>query len=351
MAKIRFLSAGDDDGCTFYRCIEPARVLRERGHDATSSRTIGLGEAASADVVVFARSSEAPAVALMKQLLAMTSHRPKIVYEIDDDLLNLPTHQVIAHDHYANQARRDRITFLAQHADVFTAPTAHLVDQFNKDVGTLREGTEAFVVPNYVPERFVVDKVPERAGPPVIGWAGSYTHRLDFEQVILPLRRALRETDASVHLIGADYTGRIRAAAHVPAPEEFGGPAPWVAAVQAAAARTRFTPWTEGVPAYLEQLDFTIGLAPLVDDLFNRSKSDIKLKEYAARGIAPIASDVGPYADSSVPRLGVYEGATWGNWLVDEGGVRPEVTEDALRWAKRNTLELHAEAWEMALLS
>jgi glycosyltransferase involved in cell wall biosynthesis len=57
----------------------------------------------------------------------------------------------------------------------------------------------------------------------------------------------------------------------------------------------RFSWWFEDTNAWLRNVDFDIGLAPLVPSVFNQAKSPIKTAEYAALGIPAIASDVGPY--------------------------------------------------------
>ena len=53
-------------------------------------------------------------------------------------------------------------------------------------------------------------------------------------------------------------------------------------------------------PAFINWLSrehrWHIGLAPLTDTHFNRSKSAIKAMDYAALGLPTVASDTGPYA-------------------------------------------------------
>lgn len=49
--------------------------------------------------------------------------------------------------------------------------------------------------------------------------------------------------------------------------------------------------WAQGVKA----LGIDIGLAPLADNMFNRSKSNLRWMEYAMAGMAPIVSPVAPY--------------------------------------------------------
>jgi hypothetical protein len=43
---------------------------------------------------------------------------------------------------------------------------------------------------------------------------------------------------------------------------------------------------------------FDLGIAPLVDNAFNRLKSDIKVLEYTAMGLPVVASSVEPYSDA-----------------------------------------------------
>src|SRR5262249_49077985 len=52
-----------------------------------------------------------------------------------------------------------------------------------------------------------------------------------------------------------------------------------------------FIHWLQSLPPY------DIGLAPLVDNEFNRAKSPIKYLDYAALGMAVVCSDLEPYRE------------------------------------------------------
>jgi glycosyltransferase involved in cell wall biosynthesis len=97
---------------------------------------------------------------------------------------------------------------------------------------------------------------------------------------------------------------------------------------------------------------FDIGIAPLADSPFNASRSNVKLKEYAALGVPWLASPVAPYAGL---------GSEQGGLLVEDGGWEPAVREliehplrrrrlaqRAREWAKTQTIEAAATHWEAA---
>lgn len=341
MAKIAFWSSGVTDACTFYRCAEPARVLAARGHDTVCEYSMGLGTAMEADVLVIQRPTEVGPRQVMEKLLALPERsRPRIVVELDDDLFDIPEHHS-AHAMMEDPARRGRLAWALAHADRVTVTNYHLAEQVGLPEGF---ANDVRVVPNYVPERFVVDAVPETDNRPVITWAGSDTHRRDFDEVAIPLRKLLRErSDFRVRIIGAPYAARLYTSTigfpQRPGPE-----------------RVAQVPWTEGVDGYISTLTGHVGLAPLADDLFNRSKSDLRLKELAARGMVVVSSVAGPYADSPVPRVIAHAGVVVAGWedvlrmLLDYSTDRVEHQVMALRWAQRNTLEAHAAEWEAALL-
>ncbi len=113
--------------------------------------------------------------------------------------------------------------------------------------------------------------------------------------------------------------------------------------------------WTEWI--HFEQLtkklaSFDIGLAPIVDNTFNRSRSNCKVREYAAAGVPWLASPVGPYQ-----RLGKEEGGKLvadGDWhkeieqLLKSPFKRSRAGRRAKAWAKRETISQTVTLWEDA---
>ena len=69
-------------------------------------------------------------------------------------------------------------------------------------------------------------------------------------------------------------------------------------------------------PSALGSLGLDIGIAPLVDNPFNRCKSNQKWLEYSACGIAGVYSDLPPYSDSVVNgRTGILVANTTEAWF------------------------------------
>jgi len=97
-----------------------------------------------------------------------------------------------------------------------------------------------------------------------------------------------------------------------------------------------------------------IGIAPLLDSEFNRSRSNVKLKEYGAGGAAWAASPVGPYRELGAKQGGILvEDGRWFealDGLVRNRIMRFRLARRALRWARTQTVDRHAGDWEQRFL-
>jgi hypothetical protein len=97
---------------------------------------------------------------------------------------------------------------------------------------------------------------------------------------------------------------------------------------------------------------FDIGIAPLADTAFNRSRSDIKLKEYASGCAAWLASPVGPYRRLGEAQGGLLVGDD--EWVAKAGELirnprrRRRLAKRASKWARDQVIERHGHVWEEA---
>ena len=105
-------------------------------------------------------------------------------------------------------------------------------------------------------------------------------------------------------------------------------------------------------PARLAAMELDIAVAPLTDHPFNRAKSSLKLLEYGALALPVVASDLEPYREAPVSRVGDNPDA----WIEalraiarssDAGRSRGETLH---RWVEtKQTLQLQLPAWKAAL--
>ncbi len=122
------------------------------------------------------------------------------------------------------------------------------------------------------------------ARPVVVGWGGSSGHREDIARIAPALVRWVLETPGvTLQLMCADSIWSLFAAL----PDD----------------RKARTP-TGGIGDYYRFVGgLDVGLAPLADTGFNRSRSDVKFVEYAAHGAVAVLQDLVPYQGAAEDRV------------------------------------------------
>ena len=95
-------------------------------------------------------------------------------------------------------------------------------------------------------------------------------------------------------------------------------------------------------PEWVSSLGFDIGVAPLLDNVFNRAKSNLRWLEYSAMGIPTVASPVENFKKSIVPGVtGLFADNT-DEWvyqlsqLIEDKELRLRMGENALSEVKRS---------------
>lgn len=345
--KVRVYPA-DQWGCGHYRLIFAGKALAAQGYDVTvimPGTGSGIGgvvfdsrvwaiefEAdADADVFVFQRPTNIMAVDLIRLL----RRRGKaVVVDMDDDLTRIHPNNAafrLLHPKWSPNNNWNLAIDGCKLANLVTLSTPALQQRYAK-YGASR------VLRNCIPARFL-DVNHEHTDPPVWGWAGSLPSHPDDVPILGPTVNQLTRQGYEFQVLGtATGTGKALGMSADP-----GGPG-----------HVPFLEW----PNELTKL--AVGVAPLNDTEFNRSKSWLKPLEYAAVGVPFVASNQAEYAlltkqnpaaGRVVQNRSRHWTATVRELLADEQ-LRQEASEAARALAAQFTIEEHAwrwmETWEKA---
>jgi glycosyltransferase involved in cell wall biosynthesis len=307
-----------------YRAMQPAQALGLNGHevvvkpmDDEDVRPDALHGFDVVHVYRWASKSTQAAVRALKQ------RGTAVVWDNDDDLSAYPSNVVESRKAGAmrSQMMFGQVKAMLKLADVVTTPSEHLATTFRA-----AGAAETRVVENYVASEFLAARPQPASDGIMIGWTAAQEHLHDLYE--LKLRATLRDVldahpDVRVASIGIDLGLE----------HERYDILGWV-------------PFRD-LPALVARYD--IGLAPIVDEPFNRARSNVKLKEYATLGIPWLASPIGPYAG-----MGEREGGRLvanDRWreeierLVQSARDRRKLAKRGRRWARGQTIERNAERW------
>lgn len=304
-----FAWATDGAGCFFYRLQLPLLHLPK------DKFTVDIGapgpDIFGYDVVIGQR------IAGESELWEKICRDPNItaVYDIDDDLMNIDPENAVPHSIYAPLRETTRRNI--ELADVVTVSTPKL----GAYIATINDNVH--VLHNCVFDTLVNTPRRERYGL-TIGWGGSMFHAQDWGGVNNVLREVHRRVPSvAFRSVGANYMVGV----------------PNVSTVG-------FTT----IHNYHRELDFHIGIAPLVDTPFNQRKSWIKPLEYAARGIPCVASNVGQYGEWIDHGWNGYLASNPTEWvdylvaLIDDD-TRTRLGENALAKARLWTIDKQIHHW------
>ena len=325
--RIAFIANPEMPGA-WYRAIGPMLALNARGHDIVQvwrPETGIRGEAVvDCDVVLVHRVHE-------DDVLEIVRHAKRrgiaVVYDNDDDMRAVPRNNAAHKDYggFAGDRALREIRKLLQQADLAIASSEPIADRF-REYGAAHVET----IENYVPDKALKASAPSNGDRVVAGWLAGNEHHVDVERI--PIREQLgRALDADprliVETIGVALGLRHERYRHVDHVDFF------------------------DLPPKLAQHD--IGLAPLADIPFNRARSNIKVKEYAALGRPWLASPVGPYAALGEKQGGRLvpddEWAAALGRLTEKPRERRKLAKAARKWGRTQSVGANADLWERAL--
>lgn len=267
----------DRSGSGYWRMVFPAQHMDISGIyvDITASG-VQFGSLMEYDTIYVQRIHDWESFYLLERLKKAGK---RIVYDIDDDIFNIdkdnPAKKLIGRDEqYAAVA-------CMKLADVVTTSTNNL----QNIIRSATEGVEATIIPNAIhPDEGWIDTplTGSMDGYKRMFWQGSETHGDDWLECVDAVDAVLSErVDVRLVILGFLPPVLYR---YIERPA-------WKGKVEFLEFRDPET--------YFQIMKFIraeVGLAPLRDSLFNRSKSALKFLEYSVAGIPTVASDVEPYS-------------------------------------------------------
>lgn len=327
----------DEFGCGTIRIKMPFDALRGEGHHVGYSGILMKDPNELPKTLVGQRlCKDGPSNVWFT--IGVMKNRPRMVFELDDDLWNIDTTSPNAYEWFMRGFDRESRTYhdvqgnlrrnmaIADALTCTTEPLANLMRKHNPNV---------HIVPNYLP-KWLLDWERPRTKKLSIGWMGSGTHNMDWDYCGPPIRRFVeRNPQVEFRVIGTTFHEKI--------------------GFKTAPSNLVMDDWYSKVEDCWKAIDFDIGVIPLRPHTFNNSKSHLKFLEYAMLGIPTVAADCGPYSTSikhMETGLLVKQDHEWGKYLrmlVNDEEMRNELGRNAKEWARAHTLEGNIDKWERVL--
>ena len=311
----------DRDGCGFYRIHQPATAMSEARplHFVLSHHYYDIASLKkhNIDKVVVQRHTEPSMITRLEYYKTLNMN---IVHDLDDLLWQVPSTN--PYNRYFKGINKKMLHRALSIADSLVVSTEPLADQTYKFVRR-----RAKVLPNLVSNKHFQSPKERTRKKLRVGWAGSNTHVGD-------LRIISQLISATIDRYDWVFMG-------------YCDPA-WLDKVEF----HNFSPISDYMNK-LKALDLDAMVIPLEQNLFNESKSHIKLLELSSIGVPCITTDISPYSENPNPKIKT-SNKSWKNFMEvleswEDEAVRLSAAKSAYIWAKTYCLEsnvpLIQEAW------
>ena len=272
------------------------------------------------NVIIFCRYSGPRAEELVSYA---QKNAVSVIYHLDDDLLNVPIELGQAkYDFHNHPDRIQTVNYLLQHAHIVYCSTVPLRDRLAKSG---EDSHRYFAGPLHCTSEILARAVP---GPVrKIGYMG-FDHEHDLKPVVPSLVRILEKYPE----IEFDLFGKI------PKPK----------ALDCFGSRVNMIPVELNYQDFMQKmksLGWQIGICPLADTEFNKTKSDNKWVEYSAVGAAVIASAGTVYDDCCAGGCGllVESADRWESSFIALI-ERPDFRQELVERAQRKLMQQYAPA-------
>lgn len=215
-----------------------------------------------------------------------TGQKKYFVTEIDDNLFDIPSYNIASNPYKPNSEPEWVALEQIKLSDALVCSTKFLGDKMS----AMFPDKPVHIVPNSIDFDIWDNVKPEFAEPRKnpgqirIGYTGCSNHRGDLELIKDPLQAILKEFPNVQFL----YT---------PQPEKEGGYWGGWEGIENMLLVGKWVP-IDKYPAFVSGWDLDIGVAPLLDNEFNRAKSNLRWLEYSAMKLPTVASRVYPFKNT-----------------------------------------------------
>ena len=257
--------------------------------------------------------------AIMHMLAIRDSQGLKLVVDIDDNVFKVHPHNYAYKDTKPGSEAFRAFQYLFKEADALVCSTEPLAEDMKS------YNDKVFVIPNSIDtEIWNVPLVKNTSEKIKIGWVYGPTHEQDVPVIIPAIKEILKKyPNVEFNHIGwkSEYFDHFNDSQQKMI---FG------------------TSGYKEFPKFLAGLGIDILIAPLIDDDFNKGKSNIKWMEAAMCEIPIICSDVYPYSNSITQGHDGYLAKTTSEWikyftlLIENKQKREEIGKNAKETVLKN---------------
>ncbi|SFM74906.1 glycosyltransferase [Thermodesulforhabdus norvegica] len=324
------LDGDERTACPVLRIITPVRKFRSRFKRLACFKIgdnidVILNHVEPPDILIVQRN----AAVYWKILRQLRNYGTKLIYEIDDLLINVPEF----HPDYATYTLlKPFIVAAIKDADAVTVSTdrlKHELSIYNHNI---------YVLPNYIDVdlwqvRHNLSK--KKKDVCVIGFGGTPTHEADIQVIIPAIKRLIRKYGNKIlfHFVGC-------------IPEDL---RTWPQVEYYTFVRNYY-----GYVRWLKRASWDIAVVPLRTCKFNMCKSNIKFLEYSVCRVPSIYSRIDPYANSIVEfETGILCEESYEVWydaideLINNVSLREKISKNAYEYVMdKYLLEKHVKKWE-----
>ena len=341
----------DKGGCGFYRCTQPATHLKTRGlmNTIVDFKIATKKHILQADIVIFQETGSSKAIEAMN--FAIASQKP-VVVECDDFL-----HHVSPNNKGGYGCWNPGTLFLHRFVQAMGKANAMIVSTPQLAREYFPYNPNIYVIPNFLNEdKWDNPQTKQQDGYLRIGWAGANAHGDDLKMIVKVIEKIIHEHKDKVKFETMGMMKQELQNIFVNL-EEFYETCP--KCNYQGDSKTWNPETLDNYPLVLASHGWDIALAPVINNSFGNTKSDLKLKEYAATGFPVVASDVVAYREAKENGCDVLLANTFNEWynsikeLINNPEKRDKMVKHNKDWISKHwigeNISIYAETFKQVI--